>query len=315
MHLLLDASLPPRLRTLALAQRGVLTTTQLRDEGLSDKQIHVVGRREGWRPLLRGTRLVAVHEGDDALDDLSRSWNQAAGLVLPRAALAADSALRELRTAGLPRRDGVCVSVPPGAELRQREGLEVRVRRRRPEELTTVAGLTSTVAVCALAELVPTLDRPTALGVLDSARRRGATPEALAQAREMSSGSRGSRRVDDLWELADPGAESPLESRVRLRMIDGGLAPDRLQQKLFDAAGRLYARPDMTIDAERRRRRARGPLYVEADGRRPHGTPTAAFKDRDKASAILGDDGDVERFTWDDTLDPMRIPWRLRRAL
>lgn len=316
MELLLDASLPSSSASLARQQRGVLTTVQLRRAGLSDARIHDVGRRDGWRPLLRGTRLVAVHDGDDALEDLARSWNHAASLVLPSAVLARDSALRELRVAGLPFRDGVCVAVPPGAELRGRAGLEVLVTALAPEHVTTsVWGLAMTTAVRALADTVPRCDRPTALSVLDSARRRGATEASLAGARALVRGHRGCRAVDDLWELADPDAETPLESRVRLRMIDGRLAPDRLQQKLKDASGRVYARPDMTIDRERRRRPHRGPLFVEADGVGPHGSPTAAFRDRDKTSAITADGGDVERFTWRDTLDPMRIPWRLRRAL
>lgn len=315
MHLLLDASLPRELTALALAQRGVLTTRQLLEAGLSRSRIHDIGRRDGWRELMQGTRQVAVHDGEGAAEELMRSWNQAAVLVLPHAVLAFDSAAVELRLAGVPRRDGVSVIVPPGRELRARPGLSPHVRVLGPDEVSTDRGLRRTTLARTLADLVPSLDRPTALSVLDSVLRRGSPQSVLGEARRLASGKAGARAVDDLWTLADGDAESPLESRVRLRMVDGHLAPDRLQQKLHDPSGRIYARPDMTIDAARRRRSHRGPLYVEADGRKPHSSPTAAFRDRERSSEILGDDGDVERFTWDDTFDPMRIPWRLRRAL
>lgn len=315
MHLLLDSSLPKALTPLALAQRGVLTTQQLVEAGLSRSRIHDAGRRDGWRELLQGTRQVAVHDGPDAAEDLMRTWNQAAVLVLPHAVLAFDSAAVELRLAGVPRRDGVSVIVPPRKELRGRPGLSPHVRELAPDQVSTERGLRRTTLARTLADLVPRLDRPTALSVLDSTLRRGSPQTVLDEARRLAAGRTGAGQVDDLWSLADSDAESPLESRVRLRMVDGGLAPDRLQQRLRDAASRIYARPDMTIDAERRGRPQRGPLYVEADGRGPHSTPTAAYRDREKSSEILGDDGDVERFTWDDTFDPMRVPWRLRRAL
>ncbi|MGQ7297327.1 hypothetical protein [Quadrisphaera sp. KR29] len=315
MELLFDTSLPPLLTQLARAQRGVLSTDQLLASGLTRARLHEVGRRDGWRTPLQGTRMVAVHTGPDASNDLMRAWNQAAALVLPHAVLGADSAAVELGVVGVPRWDGVTVVVPPGRELRARPGLRVHVRSLAADHVVAPRGLRATSLVRTLADLVPAVDRPTALAVLDGALRRGATRAQLAAARQLARGRSGWRQVDDLWELADPDAESPLESRVRLRMVDGHLAPDRLQQRLRDAAGRVYARPDMTIDPARRRRPERGPLFVEADGRGPHGSPGAAFRDRDKASDVLASGGDVERFTWDDTFDPMRIPWRLRRAL
>lgn len=293
----------------------MLTTEQLLAAGLTRTRIHEVGRRDGWRTPLRGTRMVAVHTGREASSDLMRAWNQAAALVLPHAVLGFDSAAVEMRLVGVPRCDGVTVVVPPGKELRARPGLRVHVRPLLASEVATPSGLRATGLVRTLADLVPSVDRPTGLSVLDGALRRRARRSDLAAARELASGRSGWQGVDDLWELATPDADSPLESRVRSRMIDGHLAPDRLQQRLRDAAGRVFARPDMTIDRERRRRPERGPLYVEADGRGPHGSPEAAYRDRDKASDVLADGADVERFTWDDTFDPMRIPWRLRRAL
>ncbi|PWJ52811.1 hypothetical protein SAMN06264364_11763 [Quadrisphaera granulorum] len=315
MELLLDPSLPQHLAGLALSQRGVLTTGQLLAAGLNRTRIHDIGRRDGWRTPLQGTRMVAVQTGPDASQDLMRAWNQAAALVLPHAALGFDSAAVEWGLVGVPRCDGVTVIVPPGKELRARPGLRVLVRPLTTHDVVSPWGLRTTSMVRTLADLLPTLDRPSGLAVLDGALRRRVRRSDLATARERARGSNGWRQVDDLWELANPDAETPLESRVRSRMIDGHLAPNALQQRLRDSSGRVYARPDMTIDRHRRRRPERGPLYIEADGRGPHGSPGAAYRDRDKASDLLADGADIERFTWDDTFDPMRIPWRLRRAL
>ncbi|MEJ5866737.1 hypothetical protein WDV85_03165 [Pseudokineococcus sp. 5B2Z-1] len=182
----------------------------------------------------------------------------------------------------------------------------------RAGEVVDLAGLPVTSRARTLADLVPRLDRPDALALLDAALRSGCAEE-LATASRLCAGRPGTTAAGDLWALADARAESVLESRVRLRCHDGGVPPDDLQVEVRDEHGVLLARGDMVFRDRRPERR--GLLLLEADGAAPHSSPEALYRDRWRANALVALGHDLVRCTWRDNLTPGAVPAMVRRAL
>ena len=67
-------------------------------------------------------------------------------------------------------------------------------------------------------------------------RATGVEPAAVAEVLERFRGQRGVVQARELLELSDPRAESPQESRTRLRCVDAGFPCPEPQIEVFDAA-------------------------------------------------------------------------------
>lgn len=251
-----------------LSRRELLT----HDVSVAIVRTHV---RSGlWTPMLRGTYLVEPGHAPH------RSWARSAVLVAPDAVLAGATAARLHGIEGV-LRSGT-VEMVSSRRVRTEPG-RLRVSRRRipQDHVADLDGLPVTSVVRTLADLVPRLDRPDALAVLDPALRHGSVDaDGLRVAAAL--GARGGRcappgRASHLWGWADGRAESPLESRVRCRCLDDGLAPRALQEEIRDEHGHLLARTDMTFEHHDPSLPA---LVLEADGRGPHENPDALCRDR-----------------------------------
>ena len=84
-------------------------------------------------------------------------------------------------------------------------------------------------------EVARGLRRPRALATLDAALRSETCGRGeLWRAAVEQAGRRGIVAVRELIALADPLAESPMESEARLAMIDGGLPIPTLQHEIVD---------------------------------------------------------------------------------
>jgi very-short-patch-repair endonuclease len=82
-------------------------------------------------------------------------------------------------------------------------------------------------------------------------------PSALLDRRLLHPGARNSLRLDRVVALADPRAESPMETRMRLALVRAGLRPE-VQYVLLDGRGRFVARVDLAFPRAR--------LAIEYDG-------------------------------------------------
>ena len=142
---------------------------------------------------------------------------------------------------------------PPRHALRNADGLVVHRRDGAP--LVLVDGRRATTPAWTAVEVARGLRRPRALATLDAALRSGtcSLPELWRAAVEQK-GRRGIVAVRDLLPLADPRAESPMESEARLVMIDGGLPLPQLQYEVIDGNGELrrldFAWPEQRVCAE-----------------------------------------------------------------
>jgi very-short-patch-repair endonuclease len=97
-----------------------------------------------------------------------------------------------------------------------------------------------------------------ALVAIDMAvRLRLTDPIALAKYAEAAKGRPGMSRLRSLALLAEP-AESPMETRLRWVLIEGGLPRPEVQTNLGDRAARFVGRADLYYPAAR--------LAIEYDG-------------------------------------------------
>lgn len=306
-----DARRLEQVLALARSQDAVVTSRDLAAAGVGPHVPRRMVRAGQWRPLLVGSHLIDPGRSGR---HLTRSWARSAVLTVPGAVVGLGTAASLLGLDGPRPFDGVQVVLPARLAKSPRAHLDPHAFDLAPDHVVEVGGVPTTSAVRTLADLVLRLGRLDALAVLDSALATGLVDHhGLAAAERLAAGRRGCLAVEDLWGLADGRAESPLESRVRLRCVDGGVAPDELQVRISTPDGFVVARGDMGF---RRRSRPRaGWLLLEADGRSVHDAPEALYRDRARANALVALGHDVIRCTWADTLDPYRIPAMVRAAL
>ena len=73
-----------------------------------------------------------------------------------------------------------------------------------------------------------------------------------------NTGRRGIKNLRRVVDLAEPATESPMESRLRMVLVQGGLPRPRAQVSIHDRWGRFVGRPDLYYEKER--------LGIEFDG-------------------------------------------------
>jgi Protein of unknown function (DUF559) len=165
---------------------------------------------------------------------------------------------------------------PPGGQLRCADGLVVHRREGAP--LVVVDGRPVTSAAWTAVEVARGQRRPRALATLDAALRSESCSRAeLWRAAVGQARRRGIVAVRGLIPLADPLAESPMESEARLAMIDGGLPTPTLQYEIIDGNGELR-RVDFAWSEQR--------VAVEYDGVDWHSDPEVMKRDRRRRAAL-----------------------------
>lgn len=135
--------------------------------------------------------------------------------------------------------------VPPSSAIRTRTGLVVRHREISSGDVVSVRGLRALSLPLTLADLCVQKPAIEALVVIDMAvQRRLADPIVLARYAEAASGRPGMRWLHSLALMAAP-AESPMETRLRYLLVEGGLPQPEVQTNLYDAAARFVGRADL----------------------------------------------------------------------
>jgi hypothetical protein len=112
-----------------------------------------------------------------------------------------------------------------------------------PETVTTVDDTMTTRPGRTAVDLARTLRRLDAIATLDVALRRGVSRDVLRDEAVRHWTKRGIRQARELIALADARAESPMESRTRLRCIDADLPRPVPQFEVW--AGRMRYRLDL----------------------------------------------------------------------
>lgn len=297
------------IRRVAVGQDGVVTKAQAGAAGLARHEIDSLVRSGRWRRLARGAYLVDA----DTLEELPRLARiRAAVMSLGRGAVAVLDTAAELQgIGGLRKTDEIHVSLP-GAAAKAARATDPAVTVHQlvipADAVTQIRGVAVTNPLRTVADLVLRVDRYSAVSVLDSALNgQLIVPDDLAAIPALIRGRRGAIAGRKFIGEADARAQSPLETRTRLRCVDGGVAPDDLQVPIRDTDGYLLAVGDLGWLAAR--------VIGEADGRGPHGTPEAVYQDRWRQNRIINAGWIILRFTWADTMRADYIPYVVKAAV
>jgi hypothetical protein len=313
-------------RALEMCQHGVISRTAAQRCGLTDCEIARLLRTHQWRRLFRGTYLVNAYQ----VSEISRAtWMQAALTAHgPTACLVGPTAAEVHGFQGVPLSpDVMWIGMTPSTSRHRRQApahltascvgddRQIQIRTRQlcvgTGETTLVQGLRVTRPLRTLVDAALDLDRAHALSVIDSALNLGAvTLDEVTTEVTTCRGRPGVRALRGVLPLVDARAQSPLETRIRLACIDGGVPPDDLQFPVRDQWGTLLGLADLAWWRGLRR-----PLIVEADGAGPHSVPYALFRDRYRANDFTLADVDMLRFTWPDAIRRYYVSGTVRRAL
>jgi very-short-patch-repair endonuclease len=248
------------------------------------------------RPMLRGPtwcrlmRDVYVHR-DTPLDH--HTWCRAASLVLPRGAAIGGPSAAYLWGIDL-HKEGISVVVPRDRGIRHDDRIVAHHTVLEKGDLTWVGEIPVTTPERTAFDLSRRLPRAEALVVLDAMLHRHLLRRSTLQVMALERvGWPASPRLRDLLCLADARAESPMETRLRLLLLDGGLPQATAQYEVRDSVGRLLARVDLAWPD-------RG-VIAEYDG--DHHRGKAQFRhDVARLNALRMAGWTVLRFTADDVL-------------
>jgi very-short-patch-repair endonuclease len=126
-------------------------------------------------------------------------------------------------------------------------------------DLVVRRGLPTTSVLRTLADLATHRSLTEAIVVADAAlHMRRVKLDHLRGWAESNSRRRGIRRLCRVIELAEPATESPMETRLRMVLISGGLPRPQVQVRIRDENGFQVGRPDLYYPAVR--------LGIEYDG-------------------------------------------------
>jgi hypothetical protein len=214
-----------------------------------------------WRRLFRDVYICA----EAPLDHLT--WCQAAALLLPAgAALSHASAALLYGADVLSPGHPVEATAPASLGVRSQTGLRIV---RSPLPVADTWRVAGDLPVRTAFDLARRPDLVSAVVGVDALLyRRAVKPAELAQYVAAHAGWNGIRGARRAVELARADVESPMESRVRLRIVLSGLPEPVVQYDVRDRSGRFVARLDLAYPLSR--------VGIEYDG--DHHRERATFR-------------------------------------
>ncbi len=287
-------------RTIA-RQGGVFTTAQARDR-YSDWEIRRLvlsgrWRRTRWRGVL----------ADAELPNSPVAQVRAAALAVGPDLVACHSTAALLWGFDVRGSDVLHFLGPPQLVNRRLPGVQVHPSSLGTDDAVLIDGLWCTPAArtaCDVVRLAAPID---GLATLDAALRSAwCTREQLAAAAAEQAGLRGVVRLRDLVPHASAMAESPMESRMRWRFIDGGLPAPEVQVRVI-GDGRSHHLDTGWRDAR---------VGAEYDGHVAHLTRQQLAADRDRHNWLTERRWTLLHFTATDVYSrPDRMVATAARAL
>jgi very-short-patch-repair endonuclease len=197
------------------------------------------------------------------------------------------------------------VTVAPDVGVTARSGAVIRRSDLDQADVVQRRGLPTTRLARALAEVCAHSNLTDAVVIADEAlHRRRITLEELASWASENRNRHGIRRLRKVIDLAEPLAESPMESRLRMLLLLGGLPRPEAQVTIRDQ-GEVIGRVDLYYEAER--------LGIEYDGGVHRGS---LADDVRRQNALLRVGVRLLRFTARDVLgDPESVLHQVRALL
>ncbi|SCL24140.1 Transcriptional regulator, AbiEi antitoxin, Type IV TA system [Micromonospora rhizosphaerae] len=250
--------------------RGLLTRTELRSSA--------------WRPLFKDVyadaRLTISHR--------TRCTAAARWLLPPGAAIAGRSAAALFGACTVGTSEPIDVLVPVNRRFGPVTGLVVHTGEVAETDVLTRSGTPITTPSRTSWDLAQWLSTEEAVTVVDGLlRRRLVSAGELRDLAHARLGARGWKRMLRVAGLADGGAESPQESRLRVGLVLAGL-PTPVTQFVVERDGCFIARLDLAWPELR--------VGVEYDGLW-HDDPEQFHRDRHRLNRLIGNDWIVLHLT------------------
>jgi len=268
-----------------------------------------VGSRSSYsRQELRAKRFRRVTydvyvENGDPVDPWVRA--QAAGLIHPDAVVCCGTAAVLQR---LPVDDDGLVHLSSGQLTARSRRREWRVRRLdvSADEIMTMNGIRMTTGPRTWTDLAPVLSNEELVAVGDVVLRRYGDA-AVREAVERSWGRSGVTKLREVLGLLHAGADSPAESRARVRLHRAGFTALLPGHVIRDELGCWIAAPDLADPAAKVAVQHDGAVHFLGDARRRRNDV-----ERDEQSRRLG--WEVVVSTAPDDRDPTRLVERVASA-
>ena len=298
-------TVPGAALAIAARQHGVLSWSQASSTGVTKSDARRLVRNGEWGRPYTGVYSVRTLTPPSGSESHLRTAAMAAQLALgPNAFVGGETAARLWGMQGLPLWDRrtIHMVIPAIGAQRHHHRITLHSWPTSPEEVTTLHGIRLTDPGRTLRDTLLRVDRETAICLMDSVLNQGLVRNDDIEELELANrGRRGCVNVRRWWRLADGRAESPLETRVRLICVDGGMPPTDLQRRFLDGRGRTIGIADFWWEEHQ--------LIGEADGLGPHSLPQALLRDRERQNALQRWHPGVRiaRFTWQDLKRPQYI--------
>lgn len=216
-------------------------------------------------PLLRATALRRALPPDVALSHRTALW------------------LLGLDVLG----DALDVTAPRGRRVQARPGLRVHSALLTDDVLCELNGLIVVSAARAVVDVLRSEPLVEAVALGDAVLRGGAaTAEQVGDVVAQSRGLRGVLHARRCLPLLDGRSESPMESRLRLRFVLGGIQGIEVQRDLYDKDGHL-ARADLYVKG----------VVVEYDGRAARLDKDVFVRERRRQNRVAAAGLELRRFT------------------
>jgi uncharacterized protein DUF559 len=201
----------------------------------------------------------------------------------------------------------VHLTVPMGSRAESRRDRSVHRTQLPDGDTTRRGGMPVTTPARTWRDLAAVLRPSALLAVSDQVLARWCSRRDLEQQLASRPTGRGSARARAVLPVADPRAESPMESVLRWLVHEAGLPPPELQHVVRDAHGRTTARADLAWPDRR--------LLVEFDGD-VHRQRDVFVNDLRRQNRLVAAGWTVLRFTSADVLGrPDDVIAEIRRAL
>lgn len=153
--------------------------------------------------------------------------------------------------------------VPRGRAAMRRDGCQCFVADLQPHDVMVVDGVPVTTPLRTGLDLGRVLKRVDAVVAVDAMLHAGLfTVDNFTAAIAATEGLRGVVQLRWVGETCEPKSESQMETRLRLRVVDGGLPRPTAQVEVRDHFGNVVARIDLAYEEVR--------LGLEFDGVDPH---------------------------------------------
>jgi len=255
-----------------------------------------------WRRVFRG---VWAHVD---LEDTRENRLAAARLVIPPYGALCKLTAAWIYQADVRREDDLDVHVgfPEGKRIRKQPGLDVSQETLHPSDIWTISGVAVTSPVRTAYDCLRLLHGRERLVVADALTHLGVTTvdelrSYFATQRRM----RNLRIAERLLDEIEPKSESPMETRLRLVIVEGGLPRPQAQWEVKSAAGVVVWRLDLAYPEEM--------IAIEYDG----AWHWKQRRDDDRRRAALRALGwEVLVFDSDDVYgNPDRVVQEIRSAL